>query len=486
MFDYAVVGGGIGGVVAGALLSHMGRRVILFEKLSYLGGCAGTFKRKDFYYNVGATTFVGLEDNMPLGRINKLLKLDFPVKPLDVALTFHIGEKTVYRYRDFERSLEEIERAFPNPKNRAFWKETKGVNDLLWHMVYDFLPYPLSPLRVLSSAFKHVGGILRTLKYHVLSTKRVALTYLGKLSQDYMDFIDYHVLITAQAFSEDVPFIVGALGLSYPNMDNYYVMGGMSALLDTLAQKIYRVERKTKVLKIEKVKDFFRVYTNRGLYEAKRVILNKALWNFDEVLSLDGEVKEFVRRNVRKFRRMWGALTLYLKLKDNLPKDFPHHNLIILKELFPETSSRSVFLSVSDREDPILSKDGYRSATVSTHSFIELWEGISQEEYRERKERIKERILKVLRSYFPNLEPVEVHVGTPLTFERYTDRYRGSVGGIPIVREYYLLRYPSPKTPVDGLYLVGDTVFPGQGWPGVTLGAINLVMLLEKELGRRL
>ena len=481
MYDYAVVGGGVGGVLAGALLSHLGKKVILFEKLGYLGGCAGTFKRGDFYYNAGATTFVGLKNNMPLDKVMGILKLQLPVKPIDPSLIFYIDDKIIRRYTDFDKSLEEIERNFPNRNNYRFWNQVLKVNNAVWKMVYDFLPYPLSPVKVIVSSLRHFKDVITTLPYHLTSTKRVVLSTLGNIDKSYMDFIEYHILITAQAFSEDVPFVVGSLGLAYPNMDNYYVIGGMSQAVESFAKRIYQVEKKTKVLSVEKVGSFFRLITNRGVFESKRVILNKTVWNFGQILSMNGVIRDFVLSRVRKFKRMWGALTLYLKLKDNFPQNTDHHHLIILREPFSETGSRSVFFSLSDRDDPILSKDGFRSATVSTHTLLEKWENLDQRAYEEKKESIKERVLRVLKERFPFMQVESVEVGTPKTFEKYTERYRGSVGGIPIVREYYLLRYPSPITPVEGLYLVGDTVFPGQGWPGVALGAINLVMLLEPE-----
>ena len=41
-----------------------------------------------------------------------------------------------------------------------------------------------------------------------------------------------------------------------------------------------------------------------------------------------------------------------------------------------------------------------------------------------------------------------------------------------------LLKIASCKTPFKGLYNIGDSVFAGQGWPGVALG----VDVLNKEL----
>lgn len=68
--------------------------------------------------------------------------------------------------------------------------------------------------------------------------------------------------------------------------------------------------------------------------------------------------------------------------------------------------------------------------------------------------------------------------GTPLTHERFLRRERGTYG--PAIRAGKDT-YPSNKPPVDGLWLCGDSVFPGIGMPAVaasgTIAANNLVGL---------
>ena len=65
--------------------------------------------------------------------------------------------------------------------------------------------------------------------------------------------------------------------------------------------------------------------------------------------------------------------------------------------------------------------------------------------------------------------------GTPKTFEFYTKRKNGFVGGIPHSIRSNLLFMTPDNPPFANLYLVGDTVFPGQGIPAVVLGALNAV-----------
>ena len=59
--EVLVVGGGIAGLPSAAILSKQGLSVTLIESHSQSGGCAGTFKRKNYIFDVGATQVAGLE-----------------------------------------------------------------------------------------------------------------------------------------------------------------------------------------------------------------------------------------------------------------------------------------------------------------------------------------------------------------------------------------------------------------------------------------
>ena len=133
-----------------------------------------------------------------------------------------------------------------------------------------------------------------------------------------------------------------------------------------------------------------------------------------------------------------------------------------------------------------MSDEEYLSLTVSTHAMPSLWENLSQEEYHQRKQILQEEILNRIYKKIPQLKGAihDPFVGTPKTFERYTKRHKGLVGGIPITRKYFPFSYPLPFTPVEDLYFVGDTVFPGQGLLGVSVGVINLLLHLEEDFRR--
>ena len=68
--------------------------------------------------------------------------------------------------------------------------------------------------------------------------------------------------------------------------------------------------------------------------------------------------------------------------------------------------------------------------------------------------------------------------GSPRTFERFTLRAEGLVGGIPrrAGLEYYDDFFPSAGA--RGLYMVGDSVFPGQSTLATSIGGVKLAQHL--------
>lgn len=468
-------------MLSASVLSHMGKEVALFEALDYLGGCAGTFQKEGYYYNVGAATFVGVQEGMPVGILAKLLRVELPTVEIDPSMVVHIKGERIRMWQDLERSVEELERAFGGFSNRAFWSRAQKVSQSLWKTYCSFLPYsfPLSPLRTL---LRHPKEFLNTFLCNFVSAERVAKLYLGGLSQEYKLFLDHLTLITAQGFAHEVPFSAGAMGMTYTNLKNYYAVGGMGELLRAFASKIKYLHTRERVKKVEVKPWGFVVRTNKGTYETKRVIMNTTVWNVGDIVE---ELKDYSQRARRAYAQRWGAFVIYMTVRDMGLQELSHHHFILLNDPIPYTQSRSLFVSLSDPQDPKLSKEGTRSITISTHTLLEPWENLSKEEYEERKEKALEYCLELVYRELPSLryaEKIKVFAGTPKTFARYTMRYRGSVGGIPLTKDYFPFGYPSPFTPVKGLYVVGDTVFPGQGWPGVAMGVINLLLSIEKEL----
>ena len=91
--EVIVIGGGIAGLTACAVLAKEGVPVKLIESHHQLGGCAGTFRRGKYIYDVGATQVAGFEVD---GIHNKLFKyLNSPIPEaniLDPACVVDLGD----------------------------------------------------------------------------------------------------------------------------------------------------------------------------------------------------------------------------------------------------------------------------------------------------------------------------------------------------------------------------------------------------------
>lgn len=61
-YDAIVIGSGLGGLTAGALVAKEGRKVLLLEQGDTFGGAASLFKRKGFSVEAGLHEIDGLDD----------------------------------------------------------------------------------------------------------------------------------------------------------------------------------------------------------------------------------------------------------------------------------------------------------------------------------------------------------------------------------------------------------------------------------------
>jgi phytoene dehydrogenase-like protein len=132
---------------------------------------------------------------------------------------------------------------------------------------------------------------------------------------------------------------------------------------------------------------------------------------------------------------------------------------------------RNAFISVYPGK-PGLGQDRW-SVSVSTHTQADTWRGLAPRAAETRRTCIEERLIDAAARVIPGFRDRLLlrRSATPRTFERYTLRPGGLVGGLVQTRGRSALRSPSHR-PERGVALAGDNVFPGQGTVGVALSGI--------------
>lgn len=465
-YDLAIIGSGIGGALIGAL--NKDKNHILFEKDSNLGGCASTFKRFGNYYNAGATTFVGYEENHIIKNIFDEIGYVPNIEESKIAIRTIQNKKVVDRIRDFEEFLNQMQEYYPNNNNRLFWEKIKKIDERFWQIKsIHFAKYSLKSYMKSLFTFKDL------IKAFELDLFKSASSFikdtLGDISKEYQNFIDAQLLITVQSKSKDVSLLSMALGLSYPFHKVFYVNNGMGTIIEDILKEL-NVHKKEEILSIKSLQEDFLIKSCKDEYKVKNIVLNTTIYDsknlFDEKIKSYYEKFEFSDQS---------AFTLYLSIDSK--KEFLEHYQIILKNNIPNCISNSFFISFSKLSDKKMSLNAY-SLTISIHTKVSNWKTLSKEEYKIQKELTQNFILEHFLDYFDTIKQeqiTKIFSATSLTFQRFIGRQNCGGSAINVKT---ILQTPSCKTPFKGLYNVGDTIFAGQGWPGVALGA----SILNKEL----
>lgn len=466
--DIAVVGSGIGGSLISAL--NKDKNLILFEKDKNLGGCASTFKRFGRNFNTGATTFVGYEDGHILKNQFDQIGLVPDIEKNEVAIRVVQNGNTIDRIKDFDKFLDNIQNIYPNKNNRVFWSTIRDIDKKFWELKrINYLKYGFK--NYLNTAF-FIGELLSVFKFDLLKSANWFIkSTLGDISKEYKNFIDAQLLITIQTNSKDISLLSMALGLSYPFHDVFYVNNGMGKLIEDIVKDI-EVHSKEEICSIKKVKDKWILSSKTDSYESNNVILNSTIYQSAQLFE-DKKIKDYF--NSFSFSDQ-SAFVVYLYL-ENINYDFLEHYQFIYNELIPNCISNSFFVSFSSKNDEKLSKQGI-SVTISTHSKAKFWKNLAKDQYEEQKAATSKYIMNKFLNYFDFIKIENItreFSATSSTFNNYINRY--NCGGKAIGFKN-MTELPSCNTPFKGLYSVGDTVFAGQGWPGIAIG----VEVLNKEL----
>tara|TARA_R110000868_G_scaffold334233_2_gene594932 strand:- start:9999 stop:11468 length:1470 start_codon:yes stop_codon:yes gene_type:complete len=473
LWDDIIIGAGYSGLSLASLLTRQKRRVCVLEAHSLPGGCASYFKRADFHFDVGATTLSGLAHGMPINNLLRHLEISLETQKLSVPMIITLNDGTkLKRYGDAKKWLEELNEKFPNIDHRSFWNQLTKLSSRAWAMLGETWNFPPENLQ---EAFKLLTPSLLKQADLGLELLRPLESLLPKEYQSgpLRQLIDEQLLISTQSYADKVPALIGALGLTYPD-DMYYPFGGITSLAQKLES--YIVENGGKVeysIKVKSINNKLQVISvDDQVFQAKRIISTIPIWN---LRVFNPKLEEWVNSMGKVHQDSWSAITMNFAIRPKKPIENLYHQ-IHLDEPIKNAESNSLFFSLSKPEDKARAPTGWQTVTVSTHTFMKKFSDRKDNDYKKDKEVIANQIIKVFREKVSDFDEIKFKsVGTPHTFERYTGRYQGRVGGIAHSIEFRPWHWPSHTTPLDNFYHSGDTAFPGQGIVGVIQGSLNFM-----------
>jgi len=488
-YDAIVVGSGMGGMSSACLLSSEGLRVLVLEAAHVPGGCSSSYKRKGYVFESGATTLIGFDKHQPLRWLEDKLEITLEKWEIQPSMAVHASDHKITRYKNQPEWIREVYRVFGNRQSQQrFWQLAWEVSDKIWRLSGLNNYFPPTNLRDLFSMVK-----LENIKN--IPLLRFAFRSVADVARDYhiyqglfKPFLDEQLIITAQSTAEDTPFLFGAPALTYTNSSNYYVPGGLLNMIRQLENYLTdhggELHCKEAVLGISQTSDMYRIKTEKSEYRTPTVISNLPVWNMSELTH--GTLKKYFQEQSKNYQNAWGAITMGIVTSDSYPGDMPLHNQILLDEQdpMPFTGASSIFVSMSHPDDNKRCGENERILNISCHTPTGKWFRLNGA-YETKKKDIKSYIIRTLKERLPGFYDANLKLAfaaTPVTWQNWVHRKKGRVGGIPQSMDRSLVDWPSSKTPFKGLYCCGDTVFPGQGIPGVTLSGINAYKRVINEI----
>jgi len=471
-YDVIVVGAGFGGLGAALTAAERGARVLLLEALNYPGGCASTFRRSGYAFEAGATLFSGFGPGQLFHDWIERHGMNVGVDFMDPVVRFETPNWSldVSRNRtDFFRSLAQL----PDTPMEAVVRMERAqrrVADVLWELLDD--PDQLPPMRPDAVA----AHLQRAHRYLGL------LPYLGRSLGSLLDawgvpphsglrtYLDALCQITIQcsAAEAEATFALGTM--DYYFRGTGHVRGGIGrlawAFVETLRGMGQDVRLAHRVKRIRRDRGAWVVEARGRSFRGQRLLANLLPRDLERLRTEPTGPVEGLQQEVEDG---WGAAMLYwVAPPPSHTNGAPRHYELVQDPRQPLLEGNHLFVSISGAADEGRAPNGLRTVTTSTHVHMDR----VAEEGGEYVAKVQENMRRGLQALLPDWwEPRCFEMtASPRTFERFTGRNRGFVGGIPRRRGLHHYGSVFPREIERDLYLVGDSVFPGQSTLATAIG----------------
>jgi C-3',4' desaturase CrtD len=491
-----VIGAGIGGLTAGALLARRGYQVLVLDQALVPGGCASTFKRRGFTFDVGATQVAGLEAGGIHKRIFDELEVELPsATPCDPACAVVLPGETepINVWRDPQKWQEERMRQFPG--SEPFWQLLATLFDASWKFQGRD---PVLPPRNLWDLWQLASSVrpdtLVTLPFTLMTVGDALRLYGLFENQRLRTFLDLQLKLYSQVNADQTALLYAAtaLGVSTEPQGLFHLKGSMQVLSDRLVEALLKYSGKLLMRHtVEQIGISGNKATNVTIRNQKtdqvwtesadHVVANVTVQSLMKLLGENAPTG--YQKRVEKLPAASGAFVIYLGVDQSaIPAGCPPHLQFLYDYDGEIGENNSLFVSVSHPGDG-RAPEGKATIIASSFTNAEMWWQGDKSDYEKLKQQYTEEAIARLNQYF-YLKPetiIHTETATPRTFAHYTGRDLGVVGGIgqrvPTFGPFGF----ATRTPIKHLWLVGDSTHPGEGTAGVSYSALTAVRQIEVD-----
>ncbi len=491
--EVVVVGAGIAGLTSAAILSKLGFSVTLIESHNQSGGCAGTFKRKNYIFDVGATQVAGLEEGGIHSRIFNFLEIPLPEASIlnpACIVDLNDGSKPIPIWYDKSKWIKEREIQFPG--SHKFWQLCSLIHQSNWAFANKDPILPIKNLWDVSQLLKALGpsnlitGLL--LKSTIFDILRIC--GLSK-NERLIKFLNLQLKLYSQEDVYNTAALYGSTVLQMAQQPHglWHLKKSMQALSESLEDSLNKTgvniafSQKVTSINFEDVKKRWKVSAISKQenidYYSDNVIYTLPPQSLLKHLKDSLKINHNYKNKIDSLPAPSGALVFYSALKkEHIKTIFSNHYQIVSDEL------GSFFVSISEDGDGRAPK-GQITLIASIFTQTKDWFNLDNHEYIIKKRDYLKKISIELESQFDISSENWLHkeLATPLGFQRWTNRPNGIVGGLGQNPDIFGLFGLSSRTPFQGLWLCGDSIYPGEGTAGVSQSALMVTRQILASKG---
>ncbi len=475
-----IIGAGISGLMAGALLVREGHTVSIFEKAVTVGGSAGWYARKNRMYPTGATIAFGLESGGMLHRLlNRVgafekLKIRTLTHPMDVLLP----DRRIAISLDEQQWYAELSRVFHERADDVlrFWRKLKQISLAVEGVTSTEVALPIRSFvdvgNLPTHLLRHLGQTALLARYALVTVEHLLRQYRLHDYAPFRTFLNAQLVDAAQTDIRHAALLPSAVALDIYRRGSFSIEGGLASISKALAEviaeaggAIYTANTVKKcVLGKYNGRDVWRVESAKRADECD-VLLNASGLS---LTSIDGSAFQLQADRNETWSEQWGAFRIDailndVRIEEPLPFAWqivpnPEHSQLFGDEFGP------VYFTMHESRDAngdVVA--GEVMLTASVHTSLQQWRGLDKVSYLQRKQAFTDAILNEFAKVIPHAKEClqTLYSGSPMTYDKFIGKF--SVGGRPLTVKHAMRSPKGYRTAIDSLFLAGEQVFPGPG-----------------------
>ncbi len=479
MYDVAIIGAGMAGMATAARLQARELSTIVLEAHGQPGGCAGFFRRKGFSFDVGATTLVDFEAGGVGGELLESVGMPPVVGEQLPGYVAWLPDRVVTLHRAADKWARERLRAFGDtPAHQAFWRLLDQLAQVFWKASRVGIKLPIKSWDDAVRVGRRMGLDNLHLVRYVNWTLADALRRYGLIrDRALVGLLAMLVEDTVHGTVADAPLINAALGITIRGAGLTRSRGGMRGFWQRFVARYRAIGGELRVgcpvIMVGGHEGAYELTTRRGAVAARQIVCTVPAGLAAQLSppQVAQALSPYLRRDATA---EGGAIAIFLGVPDREVDNqtFTHHQLMYDYDR-PLGVGNNMFISVSAPGDLESAPAGHRAVMISTHCELAPWEGLAPEVYLTRKREIGDRLIALARRVYPGLgrDALVYEVATPRTYEKYTRRPRGAVGGVRQTLANANQHAIPHDLGIPGYWVAGDTTWPGLGTVAGCLGS---------------